>query len=59
MDGSRNRTLNFGGFNGYYDYMSYHQGYGGFNWYADFLYMNGAGSGKAKKASVGGTAIHA
>jgi hypothetical protein len=59
MNGSRNETLNFGEYSGYSDHMSYHQGYGGFDWFADFFYMNGAGSGKAKKASVGGTAIHA
>lgn len=33
-------TLNFGGMPGYYNYMSYYEGYGGFDFYADFLYMN-------------------
>lgn len=33
-------TLNFGGMPGYYNYMSYYQGYGGFEFFADFLYMN-------------------
>jgi len=33
-------TLNFAGMPGYYNYMSYYQGYGGFDFFADFLYMN-------------------
>lgn len=33
-------TLNFAGMPGYYNYMSYYEGYGGFNFFADFLYMN-------------------
>lgn len=33
-------TLNFAGMPGYYNYMSYYEGYGGFKFYADFLYMN-------------------
>lgn len=34
------KPLNFGGFKGYYNYMSYHDGYGGFDYSGNFLYMN-------------------
>lgn len=40
MNQAKSETLNFGGFPGYYNYMSYYQGYGGMNFFADFLYMN-------------------
>jgi len=32
--------LNFAGMPGYYNYMSYYEGYGGFQFFANFLYMN-------------------
>jgi hypothetical protein len=40
MTSGTSKGLNFAGFSGYYDYMSYNDGYGGFNYFADFFYMN-------------------
>lgn len=40
MNEGTKATLNFAGMPGYYNYMSYYEGYGGFNFFADFLYMN-------------------
>jgi hypothetical protein len=39
-DNHKAKSLNFGGFSGYYGFMSAHNGYGGFNYLADFDYMN-------------------